>query len=122
LDRREHVQPDAGHHKTHGKSGNAGGQAAEKSRCEKQSDRHVIHRSLPKRSDQRLDGDASKGEAVLSPAKLAMSGVAYGHSAIVSAPAKGTRRSAWAECLETPGDCNSARPACYVGRQQKNQG
>src|SRR4029077_17232709 len=63
-----------------------------------------------------------KGRLCCPRQKLVMSGVAHGHSAIGPAPAKRARRSAGAECLETPGDCNSARQASYVGRQQKNQG
>src|SRR5439155_8397553 len=45
LDRREDVQPYAGHHEAHGEAGNTGRHRAEKRRQEKKSENHAIHRS-----------------------------------------------------------------------------
>src|SRR3989304_4262504 len=50
------LQPDTGHHETHGKTGKTIRQTAEKCRQEKKSEYHAIHGSLPTRSDQHLNG------------------------------------------------------------------
>jgi len=74
LNGRDDVQPYTGQYEAHSETGKTGRHPANECRQQKNSENHAIHGSLPRRSDQRLDGWLpSRGEAAVSPSSLSAS-------------------------------------------------